>query len=106
MEKYLKMSLGFTGRVGFHVDELWACSGFVGKMECQHKAMLAAHAINSHDELVAMNKELLEVLEAQHTVACVLMARFSSTGMIQEWHKANEMAEKIELAINKAKAAS
>ena len=27
-------------------------------------AQYAAHAINSHDELVAMNKELLEALEA------------------------------------------
>lgn len=47
--------------------------------------------------------ELLAALETSHTVACVLMSRFSSVGMLQEWNQANEMAEKIERAIAQAK---
>lgn len=62
MDKYLKMAGVF---VHDSVEELeqhiyaWYMS--------KHCSEYAAHAINSHDELVQMNQDLLEVLEGAAT---------------------------------------
>lgn len=75
MEKYLKMSDLFEGGVtANHGDEYngWSvvetsCGLSIDESgDGGFEAMTAdyvAHAINSHDELVAMNKELLAALE-------------------------------------------
>lgn len=79
MEKYLKMSDVFEGEVKpKHIDEeciaeivhgedsgkCWTIedSKYWMAMQYEH-AGYAAHAINSHDELVEMNKELLAVID-------------------------------------------
>ena len=60
MKEYLKMSNIFEGKIVSEFDCLTDYSGEpFGEVECRY----AAHAINSHDELVAMNKELLAALE-------------------------------------------
>ena len=58
MKEYLKMADVF---VHDSVEELeqHIYAGYVSK----HCSEYAAHAINSHDELVQMNQELLEALE-------------------------------------------
>lgn len=57
MEKYLKMSDYFEVNLdGEDVCAIAAQAGIIA--QCA-----VAHAINSHDELVAMNKELLAALE-------------------------------------------
>lgn len=68
MEKYLKMSDFVVGKVqisfnrNFDVCVSYDC---VDPDMIVRKTMDAMeHAINSHDELVAMNKELLAALEA------------------------------------------
>ena len=68
MEKYLKMADVFKGELFIDSDcddvivdglSLTVLESFSGS----DAAKFALHAINSHDELVAMNKELLEALE-------------------------------------------
>ena len=60
MKDYLKMSNIFEGKIVSEFDCLADYSGEpFGEVECRY----AAHAINSHDELVQMNKELLAALE-------------------------------------------
>ena len=66
MKEYLKMAdvfgvVGVKVGNGRHVmcEDVMAANCF-----CADSANYIAHAINSHDELVAMNKELLEALEA------------------------------------------
>lgn len=52
MSKYLKVGDAFSGGIGFsvrHSDE---------------QVRVGTHAINTHDDLVAMNQELLAALEA------------------------------------------
>ena len=58
MKQYLKMADVF---VHDSVEELeqHIYAGYMSK----HCSEYAAHAINSHDELVSMNRELLEALE-------------------------------------------
>ena len=59
MEKYLKMPAGFDGGAE------WFGNAMRDDMTASDVLIDAAvHAINSHDELVAMNKELLAALEA------------------------------------------
>lgn len=69
MEKYFKMSDAFKSELFIDSDcddvivdclSLTVLESFSGS----DVAKFALHAINSHDELVAMNKELLEALEA------------------------------------------
>ena len=69
MEKYLKMSDVFKSELFIDSDcddvivdglSLTVLESFSGS----DAAKFALHAINSHDELVAMNKELLAALEA------------------------------------------
>ena len=68
MKKYLKMSDVFKSELFIDSDcddvivddlSLTALESFSGS----DAAKFALHAINSHDELVAMNKELLAALE-------------------------------------------
>ena len=68
MEKYLKMSDVFKSELFIDSDcddvivdglSLTVLESFSGS----DAAKFALHAINSHDELVAMNKELLAALE-------------------------------------------
>lgn len=51
MEKYLNIGNLFDGGIGFSVRHT------------SEQVRAGTHAINSHDELVAMNKELLAALE-------------------------------------------
>ena len=68
MKKYLKMSDVFKSELFIDSDcddvivdglSLTVLESFIGS----DVAKFALHAINSHDELVAMNKELLAVIE-------------------------------------------
>lgn len=66
MEKYLRMSDVFGGSVEIRSSNSRhvMCEGVLAaNCFCADSAEYAAHAINSHDELVAMNKELLAALE-------------------------------------------
>ena len=65
MKKYLKMEDYFdTGDILADGSILHDASGVVAKVSGPSAyASYVAHAINSHDELVAMNKELLAALE-------------------------------------------
>lgn len=79
MSKYLMMADVFKGEVkAKHIDEeciaeivhgddsggSWTIEDSRYWMAMQHEhASYAAHAINSHDELVEINKELLDALE-------------------------------------------
>ena len=67
MKEYLKMSDVFGGaEVGIRKDapSLVDCCGVLAaNCLCPETAGHIAHAINSHDELVQMNQELLEALE-------------------------------------------
>lgn len=63
MKDYWKMSEAFTESARNGNDLVCGdifVAKFVDKVECEY----AAHAINSHDELVEMNKELLSELKA------------------------------------------
>lgn len=65
MERYLNMSSYFVGSVSINTDGQ-ICDGkyFRGSTDiAEDYYSPICHAINSHDELVAMNKELLEALE-------------------------------------------
>ena len=68
MEKYLKMSDQFGMPVYAHKrnsvsTKLMDCDGYeIEGFYNPDYAEYVAHAINSHDELVAMNKELLAVI--------------------------------------------
>jgi len=66
MEKYLRMSDVFGGSVEIRSSNSRhvMCEGVLAaNCFCADSAEYAAHAINSHDELVEMNKELLAVIE-------------------------------------------
>lgn len=61
MKDYLKMEDAFpAARVGNEPVKPWVNGEYYVFYEMQ--AEYAAHAINSHDELVAMNKELLGII--------------------------------------------
>lgn len=51
MKKYLKVGSAFDGGIGFSVRH------------SNEQVRIGTHAINSHDELVEMNKELLKTLK-------------------------------------------
>lgn len=109
MKEYLKMSNIFEGKIVSEFDCLTDYSGKpFGEVECRY----AAHAINSHDKLVAMNKELLAALEL------MLLIHDEPSGFCGKFGKELDRAiedqkEKIDTriavarnAIAKAKAAS
>lgn len=67
MKEYLKMADVFVGHVIHDHDRNFITMGYNNVADFGFSSNLAtytAHAINSHDELVTMNKELLEALEA------------------------------------------
>lgn len=63
MEKYLKMSDVFWGAKpeDFHINPVCIHENFDDGVTPHNHVI---HAINTHDELVAMNKELLVALES------------------------------------------
>ena len=66
MKDYLKMADVFESSCNvpvFNDDEMYCGDSFIAEFNSRKSALMAAHAINSHDELVAMNKELLEGLK-------------------------------------------
>ncbi|MGL4757536.1 MAG: hypothetical protein ACRCXB_34715 [Aeromonadaceae bacterium] len=65
MDKYLKMSSHFVGNVSINTDgQICDDKYFRGCTDiAEDYYEPICHAINSHDELVAMNGELLEALE-------------------------------------------
>lgn len=65
MEKYLKMSGHFVGKVSINTDgQICDDKYFRGSTDiAEDYYEPICHAINSHDELVEMNKELLAALE-------------------------------------------
>lgn len=67
MEKYLKIGDYFGGDVSVSSgarERIVSANGEVlATTPSPQVAKLTAHAINSHDELVAMNKEILAALE-------------------------------------------
>ena len=96
MEKYLKMSDVFKSELFIDSDcddvivdclSLTVLESFSGS----DVAKFALHAINSHDELVAMNKELLEAMSE--------ISKLPS-------YRQDECSEMAREAIAKAKAAS
>lgn len=95
MEKYLKIGDLFDGVIGFSVRHT------------NEQVMAGTHAINSHDELVAMNKELLAALEG-------LVGIVDDSNGVSGYHLNGDIAdwgefEEIEMArdvITKAKDAS
>ena len=107
MEKYFKMSDVFKSELFIDSDcddvivdglSLTVLESFSGS----DAAKFALHAINSHDELVAMNKELLAALEGMAEV-------YGSTNDF-DWLPKNaielELIGMARKAISKAKAAS
>ncbi len=115
MEKYLKMVDCFVMPVSNYGggDCICESDGFeFAKMACGASTDFAIHAINSHDELVAMNKELLAALEL------MLLIHDEPSGFCGKFGKELDMAiedqkEKIDTriavarnAIAKAKDAS
>lgn len=65
MKSYLKMSDVFGGCVISNIFREIKCEGdvVVAVAKTGSAAQAIAHAINSHDELVAMNKELIAALK-------------------------------------------
>lgn len=65
MEKYLKMSGYFVGNVSINTDgQICDDKYFRGSTDIAEDYYAPiCHAINSHDELVAMNKELMAIIE-------------------------------------------
>lgn len=63
-KQYLKMANEFAGRVmvQFYTELRDSC-GFICDAEDETQAEYIAHAINSHDELVAENERLRNALE-------------------------------------------
>ena len=95
MEKYLKMSDFVVGRVQLALNRNFdVCVSY----DCAYPDMIVRktmdameHAINSHDELVAMNKELLVALEEISNLPS---------------YRQDECSEVASAAIAKAKAAA
>lgn len=66
MKDYLKMADVFDCEVESDADLMFSDSlGSIADFSgCKSQCRYASHAINSHDELVAMSQELLAALEA------------------------------------------
>lgn len=121
MEKYLKMSDCFYGEeftsIGMVIQNALKQECF--KAIASDYAKYASHAINSHDELVAMNKELLAALEEAKSVLYSINASWQHKVEVEDddepafwqrndwvkWAK-GEVLQTVETAIAKAKAAS
>lgn len=81
-------------------------SGYGFKLMLLHsiQSEYAAHAINSHDELVEMNKELLAALDGMMSITCDScgVVGYHLNGDIAEWDEFEEVAAAHD-AIVKAK---
>lgn len=126
MEKYLKIGDYFGGDLsvssGTRERIVSAKGEVVATTPSPQVARLAVHAINSHDELVSMNKELLAVVNNFHITepdedGCVwlVLNGIGTTGMAMfNLGNGGRIAAKVALhlesdrkaAIAKAKAAS
>ena len=106
MKEYLKMADVF-GRAEVRVRKdapslIDYCGVLSANCLCPKTARHIAHAINSHDELVAMNQELLAALEA--AVECGMVPTSSATeGGAMRYVKQAHVADQIRAAIAKAK---
>lgn len=90
MKKYLKVGSAFDGGIGFSVRH------------SNEQVRIGTHAINSHDELVEMNKELLAALEA--AIECGMVPTSSAEeGGAMRYVRQAHVADKIRKAISKAK---
>lgn len=72
MGKYLKMADVFDATCSVPVftdDEMYCGDSFVAEFNSRGSALLAAHAINTHDELMVMSQDLLAALEGVHRIA-------------------------------------
>lgn len=102
MGKYLKMADVFVvdGDADFAV--LLPMSVVPEYDDCVTPHDYATHAINTHDDLVDMNQELLEALEA--AVECGMVPTSSATeGGAMRYVKQAHVADQIRAAIAKAK---
>lgn len=124
MKKYLRMSGHFVGKVSINTDgQICDDKFFRGSTDIAEDYYdPICHAINSHDELVAMNKELLAVVNNFHITepdedGCVwlVLNGNGTTGMAMfNLGNGDRIAAKVALhlesdrkaAIAKAKAAS
>ena len=103
MKQYLKMADVF---VHDSVEELeqHIYAGYMSK----HCSEYAAHAINSHDELVQMNQDLLEVLEdAATSLETIQLRSFGEDSFLDSKPEmrsyAGSRASVVRAAIAKAK---
>lgn len=103
MDKYLKMAGVF---VHDSVEELeqHIYAGYMSK----HCSEYAAHAINSHDELVQMNQDLLEALEdAATSLETIQLRSFGEDSFLDSKPEmrsyAGSRASVVRAAIAKAK---
>lgn len=102
MGKYLKMADVFVvdGDADFAV--ILPMSVVPEYDDCVTPHDYATHAINTHDDLVDMNQELLEALEA--AVECGMVPISSATeGGAMRYVKQAHVADQIRAAIAKAK---
>ena len=103
--KYLKMADVFDATCSVPVftdDEMYCGDSFVAEFNSRGSALLAAHAINTHDELVVINQDLLAALEA--AVECGMVPTSSATeGGAMRYVKQAHVADQIRAAIAKAK---
>lgn len=89
MEKYLRMSGHFVGKVSINTDgQICDDKYFRGSTDIAEDYYdPICHAINSHDELVAMNKELLAiiygVIEAPRALGDIAESSDFSDGYMQ-----------------------
>ncbi len=103
MKEYMKMGDVFAGLVSNHDGELLDDNGFVA--DCYNptseKGDLMAHAINSHDELVQMNQELLAALELARNDAFYVSSGFAHAAW--RCQQARDAIRVIDAAVAKAK---
>ena len=96
MKEYLNMANYFHGQVsidasGFISDDKYS-RGSTDIAEDYYEPI--CHAINSHDELVEMNKELLAALEGLVSITCDSrgVVGYHLNGDIAEWGEFEEVA--------------
>ena len=85
-KEYFKMADMFDGQVTCKIDEIYGAPGLVGKFVNQGMSMFAAHAINSHDELVADVERLRELTEKAFIDGCEAGFALSAEGVNGEYN--------------------
>ena len=105
MKSYLKMSDVFGGCVISNIFREIKCEGdvVVAVAKTGSAAQAISHAINSHDELVQMNQELLAALEGLLDIVGDSdgVSGYHLNGDIAEWGEFEELNAAYD-AINKA----